>query len=236
MSMTAVIEKVQKLLALSKSSNINEAAAASAAANKLIDQYRLSQADLELQGEASEPYEEDGSYIYESGKITRWKQSLVQCLVKHYGLYVWNDTYYPQGRQVSRYRLVGRKSDITVAKYMFAWLTMECQRLADLYAKGMGRVYVASYCAGFVSGVSLQLNASRQDIQNQASSGALVKINARSSEAEAYLKAFRTNLVTRKTYSAAQTNYQAFAEGKVSGQNLHLGSSLPGAAPKMLGK
>ena len=58
MSTAAIIEKVQKLLALSQSQNANEAAAAAAAANKLIDQYRLSESDLEVQGQAEEPVEE----------------------------------------------------------------------------------------------------------------------------------------------------------------------------------
>lgn len=47
MSMSPIIEKVQKLLSLSKSSNAHEAAAATAAANKLIDQHRLTMADLD---------------------------------------------------------------------------------------------------------------------------------------------------------------------------------------------
>lgn len=133
---TAIIEKVQKLLALSKSSNANEAAAAANAANKLIDTYRLSEADLECMADAGEPIEEDSEYIYESGKVTPWKTALVSHLVKHYGCVHWNDTSYATGRQVSRYRLVGRRSDIGITKYMFAYLSAECQRLAAIEAKG----------------------------------------------------------------------------------------------------
>lgn len=236
MNISAVVDRVQKLRALSKSSNANEAAAAAAAANKLIDAYRLSEADLELQGQVEEPIEEDGGHIYETGKITRWKHCLVSALVDHYGLYVWNDICFPKGRQVSRYRLVGRKSDITVAKYMFAWLTAECQRLADLYAKGQGRVYVASFCSGFVNGVSLQLNASRQEVQKNASAGALIKINARSAAAEEFCLTLRKNLKKGKSFSQSQVDINAFLEGRETGKNLHLGSSLSGGAPKVLGK
>lgn len=236
MSISPIVDRVQKLLALSKSDNPNEAAAAAAAANKLIDQYRLSEADLEIQGQAEEPLEEDEGYIYESGKITRWKSNLVMELVSHYGLYVWNDNYWPKGRQVSRYRLVGRKSDITIAKYMFSWLVLECQRLADLYAKGQGRVYVASYCSGFVNGVTEQLKASRKEVQAEASAGALVKINERSELAKLFAKSLHNNLVTRKSYSHGQTDREAFASGQVSGRNIHLGQSLGAGGAKLLSK
>lgn len=235
MSLSTVVEKVQKLLALSTSSNPNEAAAAAAAANKLIDQYRLSEADLEIQGQAEEPIEEDDGYVYESGKITRWKSNLAMNLASHYGLYLWNDNYWPQGRQVSRYRLVGRKSDITICKYMFTWLTMECQRLADLYAKGQGRIYVASYCAGFVSGVSEQLAVSRKEVQGDASSAALVKINERSQLAKVFANQLHTNLKAKKSYSHSRIDGEAYASGQVSGRNVHLGQHLGAGGTKLLG-
>ena len=182
-----IIERVQKLLALSTSSNANEAAAAASAANKLIDQYRLSTADLESKTELVEPIEEDGGYIYETGRLNPWKNSLVFVLVKHYGLAQWNDADYSTGRMVTRVKLVGRKSDITIAKYMFAWLTVECQRLSDQEAKGKGRIYVGSYCLGFVRGIAAQLQVSRTDAQKDASSSAIIKINQREAEASEFM-------------------------------------------------
>lgn len=234
MSTSAIIEKVQKLLALSHSANANEAAAAAAAANRLIDQYRLSEADLEIQGQTEEPLEEDAGYIYESGRITPWKRTLVHVLVNHYGLSHWNDTSYKTGRKVSRYRLIGRKSDITVAKYMFAWLTSECQRLSAIEAAGMGRVYVASYCDGFVNGVATQLKSSRQEVAAQASSAALVKIDQRAEEAKKFMYQLHDNLVYKKQTSLRQTDALAFYRGEARGKSIHLGQSLGGGAPKLL--
>jgi len=233
MNTSSVIDKVQKLLALSKSSNANEAAAAAAAANKLIDQYRLSEADLEIQGQAEEPIEEDGGYIYESGRITPWKSSLAINLAKHYGVYLWNDCHWPSGRMVTRYRLVGRKSDITVCKYMYNWLSLECQRLSDLHTKGRGKVAANSFCLGFVKGVMIQLDASRKDLEQAASSGAMIKINAREDAAKAFAHSLR-KLVSRAKSSHSQIDPGAFAAGKSRGENIHLGSSLGGGTPKLL--
>jgi hypothetical protein len=233
MSIESVVDRVQKLLALSKSSNANEAANAAGLANKLIDTYRLSVADLEVQGEVIEPIEEDGGYIYETGKLTPWKHQLMHRLISHYGLAHFNDNIYPGGRKVSRFKVIGRKSDITVAKYMFVWLTTECQRLANVEAKGMGRIYVSSYCEGFVSGVSEQLKASRSEVQRDASSEAIVLVNARSEEAKSFMNSLH-NLIHDKTVSQRRVNYGASAQGQKQGQSLHLGQSLGNSAPKLL--
>lgn len=235
MSMQSIIEKVQKLLALSKSSNISEAANAAAAANRLIDQHRLSMADLEVEGSMEDPLEQDGGYIYETGKVTPWKHLLLQVLVEHYGLYQYNEYTHVNYRKFSRFRLVGRKNDIIVCRYMFAWLTAECQRLANLEAKGMGRVYVASYCEGFVNGIYKQLKASRVEAEKSATSSAIVKIDARSMEAKDYAYKMVEGLKQVKDTSFRHIDYNAFRAGKIKGENIHLGSSLSdGKAPKVL--
>lgn len=251
-----VIEKVKKLLALSQSSNANEAATAAAMANKLMDQYRLSTAELEgTAGNTSEPIEEDEGYIYESGKITPWKFSLMNALASFYGCAVWNDWTVSKhktkvvfdldngddrvsetngGRKVSRYRLVGRRSDIGITRYMFAYLSAECARLSAIEAKGKGRVFMQSYCIGFVYGVDMQLNASRAEVQQQASSTAIVKINAREQEATDALFRMHTNLRVVKSNSHSRLNGNAFVMGQEQGKNVHLGSSLSAGNSKML--
>src|SRR5580692_6669241 len=157
----SVIDKIQKLRSLATSMNINEANAAANVANKLIEEYRLSEADIAANNPALDHIEEDTNHIYTSGKITRWKSSLVRVLAEHYGVTHWNNATWVTGRQVSRYRLIGRKSDMQIVNYMFAWLTLECERLSGMYAKGNGRVFVASWCEGFVAGIAEQLELSR---------------------------------------------------------------------------
>ena len=232
-NISSVIGKVQKLLALSKSDNANEAAAASAAANKLIDQYRLSVADLEEQGQTAEPVNEDQDIVYQTGKVTRWKKALIHHLCDHYGVTFWNDAIYPQGRLFTRYRLVGRASDMSVVKYMFAWLTTECTRLSTLHGTGKGRVWIASYCDGFVNGIYQQLKASRQEIAAQHTSSALVKIDSRSEEANRYLEDLHPNLRFAKNYSRHHVDRHAYADGQERGKAVHLGQALP-AAHKLL--
>lgn len=227
-TLAETIETVRKLLALSTSSNAHEAANAAARANDLIDKYRLSMFDLEEAEVPVEPIVQDTDYIYQSGKVTVWKKHLMYTLTRHYGVAYWNDAGYNNGRKVSRYRMVGRKSDMDITRYMMSYLSLECERLSALEAKGtgLGRVFVSSYQEGFVAGITEQLRLSREAIKKEATSTAIVKIDSAYQEAEDSMYAMVPNLKTVKTRSYRRTDNHAYGMGKTRGQNIHLGSAM----------
>lgn len=238
MAIDSIIAKVQKLLALANSSNANEAASAAAAANRLIDQYRLSEADIATDSVEIDPMMEDDHFIYETGRIIPWKQSLVTVIAGHYGCAVFNSVTYPTGRKVSRFKLVGRKSDIAIVNYMFSYLSTECMRLCEKEAYGQGKVFAASYCAGFVAGIRQQLSESRKEAEKVATSTAIVAINNRQKEAADFMNSLY-RLKSVKGGSSARTDYGAFSAGMRQGRNTHLGSGLNSAGNggvRLLGK
>jgi hypothetical protein len=228
----AIIEKVRKLLALSKSSNVNEATNAAAIANRLIDEYRLSVADYDDMVGESDPMMEDPEAVYSTGRIVPWKVRLIGVLAQHYGCATYNSVTFPKGRKESHIKLVGRKSDIDIVRYMSGWLMVECQRLSDLEAKGKGKVFCNSYCEGFVAGVSAQLAASRTEAQKAATSSAIVKINSRYNESVAYLHS--QYKLKSGGGSKIQLDRNAYNAGVKQGQNVHLGASLQGSKAKLL--
>lgn len=233
-----VIAKVQKLLALAKSSNANEAAAAANAANRLIDQHRLSMADLASDATEVDPMMEDPGVLYETGRVVPWKEALASNLARHYGCAIWINSVYPKGRKVSRYRLVGRKSDLAIVNYMYAYLSAECARLCEKEAHGRGKVFANSYCVGFVAGIREQLAASRKEAEKEATGTAIVAINNRHKEADAFMRTLY-NLRTVRSSTQAQTDYRAFNAGLQQGRNTHLGAGLnaaPSAGVRLLGK
>lgn len=221
----SIISKVKKLLALSSSSNANEAANAAALANKLIDQYRLSTADLSGDSSEIDPMMEDQGFVYETGRIIQWKSHLVCLLASHYGCAVFNSLSYPQGRKVSRYKLVGRKSDIAIVNYMFAYISSECSRLCEKEAHGKGRIFANSYCEGFVSGIRSQLSESRKEAEKEATGAAIVAINRREAEAKDFMNSLH-RLGKSKGGSSSQLNYSAFNAGMMQGKSMHLGAGL----------
>lgn len=231
--LASVIGKVQKLLALANSSSAHEAANAAAAANKLIDAYRLSELDLAVDQQESDPIMEDDEYIYETGRIVPWKVRMIHVLADHYGVANFNDNHFATGRKVSRFKLVGRTSDIKIVRYMFAWLTAECQRLAGSI-KGRGHVAIASYCEGFVAGVAMQLKTSREEIQRTVTSSAIIKLNERLEESSKFMYDHNSNLKTVKTKSHSQRDIGSFLAGQRRGQDIHLGAAMSGSKTKLL--
>lgn len=234
MNISDVIAKVIKLLSLSTSSNANEAANATSAANKLIDAYRLSQADLENHSQVTESVVEDDEHAYVSGRVTRWKEKLLQTLASHYGAVIWNDCHYPSGRLVTRHRLVGRRSDIEVIKFLFAYISSECQRLCDLEGKGKGKVFCNSYCIGFVNGIALQLQTSRVEVAKEATESALIKINQREFESNKFLMTLHPNLKTKTSTTNNLIDSNALGKGLEHGKNFHLGKNLTVKTTKLL--
>jgi len=229
-NISSVIDKVKKLLALSKSSNANEAAAAAAAANKLIDQYRLAEAELETSDDLCEDIMEDTDSFYESGRLTQWKSSLACQLAKHYGCAIYNNKSYRK----NSYKLVGRKSDIEVVRYMFTWLFLEVDRLSDSASKGSGRdrsagkIFSNSFCSGAVVGISSKLESSRKEVAQSASSGAIIRLDQRLEEAKNFMNG-NHRLKRSNSFGSSRFDSNAYEAGKVSGQNIHLGSCLNAA-------
>lgn len=87
MSHDAVIEKIKKLRALAQSTNAHEAANAAAAAERLLQEHRLSEAELEANDvETVGGAEEDAAPVDTLGeKITRWKDLLLAALCRGHG-------------------------------------------------------------------------------------------------------------------------------------------------------
>ena len=128
-----ILDRVKKLLALSTSSNVNEAANAAAAAQRLMLEHKLTEIDV------SDIQDDEGmnatwtARIFElslgaSGFSSRWKFVLVTAVARAFfceavGLRV------GQRRKV---RIVGRKEDVEIAARVFRYLHAEINRLAKI--------------------------------------------------------------------------------------------------------
>src|SRR5258708_26817647 len=83
-NIASIIGKVQKLLSLaSNNTNENECKTARELADKLIQQYRLSMADIESNGGESESFL--SRKLCEGGKRRQWVEVLLHALFQTYG-------------------------------------------------------------------------------------------------------------------------------------------------------
>lgn len=219
MSISNIIEKVRKLLALSQSSNAHEAANAAAKANALIDEYRLSVDQISDVGSEDPIIHDQADPLYQADRVMVWRKLLALKLTRHYGCYIWN-------KATARgcfYVVAGRKSDVDVLRYMFAYISSECTRLSVREAKGKGRIYAESYRTGFVDGVMGQLAESRR--QASTDQTAIVKLDDRARLAREHVTQ-SVPLTRGKSTTSARTDSSAFSSGQSAGRNMHFGASL----------
>jgi hypothetical protein len=184
----AIISKIVRLRTLALSSNTHEAAAAAGVANKLILKYQIQESELDQEATPSIIFD-DPDPVYTSGRVTQWKLELLNLLTDHYGCALWNDKTPEEdsSRASSRYRLIGRETDIQIVKLMFSWFTSEIIKLCDLECRSLGSNYRHSYCKGAIKAIKDLLEYTRKNIIKEASSHSVELIENRQKMAIDYL-------------------------------------------------
>lgn len=235
MSLDAVIAKIQKLRRLATSSNVNEAAAAAAAADRLIQEHNLAEAQLQAEGhEDTERPEEDADPLFDYGpRIASWSSSLIARLSRHYGCSGYQASFYNADakRTEWRHKVIGRPSDVATLRYMIAWLTAEIERLAQQNS-GRGRAWLNSFRHGAVAGVCNAMYEERRGVQEQTekagASAAIVLVNSRHDASMAERDRLHPDLKSSTTGRASDWN--AYREGERAGRNVHRGGKLAAGA------
>jgi Protein of unknown function (DUF2786) len=263
MDIQAIIDKVQKLRRLARSDNVNEAAAAAAAADRLIQEHGLAEAQLQAEGAkpAESVVEDESAFAKWHGQAPTWQRILVSGLITHYdcaSYLTWKcDDLHLKPALVQQ--VIGRPSDIAMARYMWGWLSVEIERLAQLH-KGNGRSWLDSFRRGAVSGVLGKLRDSKAAVRGEATarakvaaainpdlagsaSSALAVYDRRSAEARDQLHALHPDIAAAEKRSRGGSSYRGasnhdgYSSGKRAGANIHTGATLgDGAATKRLGR
>lgn len=151
-----IIAKVSKLLELSdlsKNPSEAEAIAASMKAQELLAKYNL---DISVvTGE--EKREDIEQVVSDTGKGKKWRYGLAETIARSYCCRI----FYIGTEQIVFY---GYKSDVLIARRIFAYLYEVGNRLANAYVKerreheGSTKGIYNSFCSGFVNGVDRELS------------------------------------------------------------------------------
>jgi hypothetical protein len=229
--MEKVIGRVKSLLALAKSDNPNEATAAMCAAQRLIDQHRLTVAEIEAKTKQVKEHAEFFDEPLCKGKlIANWKIRLASVLAVYNGC----DTLTKRSHQKLSKRLVsseivivGRLSDVQNVRFLFAWGLVEIQKISKRHCKGKGRKYYNSWYNGVVTGIDRQLERHKSSLEQMpVSQMALTRLDDRLNEAKELInKMFRVDI----NKSKLKCLESAYRNGIEAGENMNLPTkkSLP---------
>lgn len=239
-SIASVLEKVRRLRALATSANIHEAANAAAQADRLIQEHRLEESQIEAtSGEPAEKPSESPDPITFGRRVQGWRWRLAVRLCSHYDV-----ASYSSWRQGERtLHMVGRKSDVETVRYQVAYYTIEIERLAQSQKPGSwngGRSFFNAFRLGAVVGL-LEAMATEKRETIEASRApaathraAMVLVNRRD-ESRAELEKHHPKLRRGGPSHGSTSDAAGFNAGKRAGAALNKnGKRIEGGSTRLL--
>ena len=166
----SILLKIRKLLSLSNSDNVNEAALAAARAQELMDKYGIEKAQAEIQTGFEDPEEKEDiknfseipeGWVDTSQKMTKWKIHLF-CGIAKYNSCKGFSSYRGQGRSIE---VIGRPSDVETTRYMYTYIMKEICNLRNKNSRGLGKTWSNNFCIGAVQGILERINESRNHMR-----------------------------------------------------------------------
>lgn len=156
MQRTDILEKIKKLLRLSQSGNIHEAAAAAAKAQELLAKYNVARESIRLE---DDPLEAQRIHKKTRQRLEDWAYSLARCCAEAFDCRFYHIPY--AGDTV----FVGVGADPEVCAWMYGYLYKTLLRLASTYIR--------------IECKRLRSNASRKNARDSFLQGAVAVIKKR---------------------------------------------------------
>ncbi len=238
MNQAKVIDRIKKLLELSKSSNPNEAALAASRAADLMAEYELSEAqirivDLSPAGKICNRYQANEG---NNKKRVAWHGTVLGALAKSMGC-----TWYWSGPNP---QLFGRESNVQTVAYTYQYLVREIDRLAVIAGKIEGLYEVSGsskstrtrlrneWKHSFYTGASVTIaqrllqeieeKKMQRKVSNEANSQALVLVKKDRKEVEVAYKNFSKSFGTARVGIKSIRRSDAYGSGKLAGSGVSL--------------
>lgn len=228
--LTEIAKKVKKLLALSESPNVDEAALAAEKAREILEKYNMTMTDAEIK--SSEMLKEKFRIFHNSKQypdwyyknFSTWFHQLNNVMQRFFYVRV---VYSGSGDGFMYY--LGAKSDVEVAKYVMQYLVHEIERLADNYLKqyrGSGisemKNLRVSFCIGVVNGLRHKLESERIKVAPAKTASGTDLMIVKDVALEEYKKQQFPHLSKTKSNSRLGHNSEARGEGFEQGKNISI--------------
>lgn len=237
-----VLNKIRKLLALSKSSNAHEASLAAARAADLMLKYQISEASVS--GSEEQPEEEPGVHQFDTtGKKNRtlWRGTLAGGIARAFGSKI-----YWEGVSI---KFVGRPSDLQACLYLYQLLVKEVDRLAEDGWEGEGVESghnARSWKSAFRQGCA-QTIRDRLVEQRKSTMSAVQAESPTQSTSNALMIVNRREMVTNNFYESISRgfgkvrgnvrNFSGYEAGREAGRGVNLnfgrGKAIGGSKPRL---
>lgn len=220
-----ILDKIKKLLRLSRSSNPHEAALALERAMALASAHQLHLGSIDPNDEVAGIRHEDRA---EAARLSFDKSLAIRLVAIYFSVKI-----------VASYKrliIVGRAPDIQIAEYAYLFIVRSCRNCVADYAKAerlAGRKDSAikrrNYVNGFMAGIDMQLRRFKASYADPLIADALVKTDA--------LERARRNEYVQKNWKVytipppkvGRTNINAQFDGWLAGNRTNIHRPVAGA-------
>lgn len=214
MTREEALDKAAKLLRLGVSNNEHEAAAAVAAAHRLLARFEIETAELAAH-DVDDPMEERPIDAARGRRMVHWKLRLASALCSHHGC-----TLYWSG---GRFTLCGRGHDVGRVELLYRACAAEIQRLSVRHCRGRGRRFANAFKMGAVHAIATALQqehaALEAELRPRVSETALTVVDDRRRSALAWMSERHT--LRRPSYGGSVASSAGYAVGREAGDGVY---------------
>ncbi len=231
-----LLEKLAKLKALSEcpTGNVNETATAAATMMRIMLEYQIQMADVDLASGSTDldVIEETLTPEGSLNGFPRWKSSLLRTLAEVNGCECYKSSkteYELWSRQTSTHLLlIGTESDIENTRRLFFFCVHEVDRLCKAWGKGQPVKQKNDFKIGASAGIANKVRSERKKVlaeelarsrAQDVTSAALELFGRKDQAVQAFVE--RLNL-RRSTVYARRPSEEAYHSGYQAGLNLDL--------------
>lgn len=128
-----VMERIRRLLALSNSPNLNEAGNAARAAQRLITEHQIDEAQLSFDAGDSEVPFTDEEIADFGQRASHWRSIVLDGLASANGARAYVRSYRLAGVRHSTARVLGPRAAVATVRYLYDYLTRQVDELVRLH-------------------------------------------------------------------------------------------------------
>ena len=154
-----IVSRINKLLALTSSSNENESAKAAEMALKLMEENGITTKDLDIANLEKDLGPIDNELTDAKSQLMPWEKYLASAIAKYFDCvsYTQRRIHPSHTRWLYCMGFVGHEANRLTAITMYEWLRKAIWKEANQKFKGNG-AYCRSYCIGVVNGINEKYN------------------------------------------------------------------------------
>lgn len=208
-----IMERVEKLLALAKSDNENEAALAMAQAQRLMSRYSIKEGMLHAEEGLKE------IPLAEAARFPTWLTRLYIAVGVANGAVA----MFYKHKTSTEIRFIGKRVDIIMARNMARYVESEIERFTYPLSLIRNKVWTGSYREGLVDTVSLKLKeatrAAAQEMEDEGGTGMVLYVEERAKKIMEELER-DAGCKKKRIESKAQGHADARLMGQIDGMEI----------------